>query len=80
MPTVRLFAQLKDVVGASRTEIPASSLNEALHRLVDQYGPGFGEMLAQCVVWVNGEPADSATMLGESDELAILPPVSGGME
>jgi hypothetical protein len=37
-------------------------------------------VLATARVWVNGdEPeADGATALGEDDEIAVLPPVSGG--
>jgi molybdopterin converting factor small subunit len=29
-------------------------------------------------VWVNGEEAPSATVLSAGDEVAVLPPVSGG--
>jgi molybdopterin converting factor small subunit len=29
-------------------------------------------------VWVNGEPADAGALVGHDDEIAVLPPVSGG--
>jgi len=29
-------------------------------------------------VWVNGEPAEPDVPVGETDEVALLPPVSGG--
>lgn len=32
------------------------------------------------MIWVNGEPADGATAVGADDEVAVLPPVSGGMD
>jgi len=44
------------------------------------YGPTFEAVLATARVWVNGdEPTDgSATRLVNGDEVAVLPPVSGG--
>jgi molybdopterin converting factor small subunit len=47
---------------------------------VARYGPEFGEVLDTARVWVNGdEPADGpATPLHAGDEVAVLPPVSGG--
>jgi molybdopterin converting factor small subunit len=35
-------------------------------------------VLATSRVWVNGEPAERATPVGDGDEVAVLPPVSGG--
>jgi molybdopterin converting factor small subunit len=32
----------------------------------------------QCRVWRNGEPTDRDEPVGPDDEVAILPPVSGG--
>ena len=47
---------------------------------VARYGPEFGEVLDTARVWVNGdEPVDGpATALHAGDEVAVLPPVSGG--
>lgn len=55
-------------------------MGDALDTLVDRYGPAFGDVLATARVWVNGdEPeAGDASPLRDGDELAILPPVSGG--
>jgi molybdopterin converting factor small subunit len=48
--------------------------------LRDRYGAPFAEVLATSRVWVNGdEPAaGDDTALHDGDELAVLPPVSGG--
>jgi molybdopterin converting factor small subunit len=43
-----------------------------------RYGDGFSALLPACRVWVNGEPAHGDDPVGEGDEVAVLPPVSGG--
>jgi molybdopterin converting factor small subunit len=35
-------------------------------------------VLATCRVWRNGEPTTDADPVGPGDEVAVLPPVSGG--
>jgi len=51
-----------------------------LAELCTDYGPEFAAVLDNARVWVNGdEPADGdATRLCAGDEVAVLPPVSGG--
>jgi molybdopterin converting factor small subunit len=46
----------------------------------ERYGDEFGAVLDGSRVWVNGdEPAaGDATALEDGDEVAVLPPVSGG--
>lgn len=43
-----------------------------------RYGPAFAALLPTCRVWVNGEQADRADRVHSTDEIAVLPPVSGG--
>jgi hypothetical protein len=51
---------------------------EVLAQAVSRYGPEFGRVLESSRVWVNGEPAAPADPLSDADEVAVLPPVSGG--
>jgi molybdopterin synthase sulfur carrier subunit len=46
----------------------------------ERFGADFAAVLAASRVWVNGaEPDPTATgELGAGDEVAVLPPVSGG--
>jgi molybdopterin synthase sulfur carrier subunit len=43
-----------------------------------RYGDRFAAVLAGSRVWLNGEPADPSTPVTDRDEVAVLPPVSGG--
>ena len=44
----------------------------------EQFGDGFGAVLDGSKVWLNGEPTDAKAAVGPKDEVAVLPPVSGG--
>jgi molybdopterin converting factor small subunit len=68
-------------VTADDFDVPdGSTVGGLLDDAVARYGPEFGAVLDTARVWVNGdEPADGpATPLRTGDEVAVLPPVSGG--
>ena len=78
-----LFASAREAAGRSRDEFELASgapLERLLTDAVDRYGESFAQVLTTARVWINGdEPkADRATALGDDDEIAVLPPVSGG--
>jgi len=60
--------------------VPVGALGPLLEDLVARCGPDLGAVLAVSRVWVNGqEPVRvPATEIRAGDEVAILPPVSGG--
>lgn len=78
--TLRLFAAARDAAGRSSEAIDAATVGDVLAYARTTYGAQFAEVLAHARVWVNGdEPADGdATVLAADDEVAVLPPVSGG--
>lgn len=78
MARVRLFASIREVAGTGRTEIPGATVADVMAGAVKEYGPAFAEVLATCKIWVNGEPALESDSVSDSDEVAVLPPVSGG--
>lgn len=55
-----------------------ATVSEVLDEAVLRYGPEFAEILDGSVVWLNGDPASPDDPVGEDDEVAVLPPVSGG--
>lgn len=80
MTELRLFAQARDAAGCARDTFTAPTLGELLAAATARYGDEFAQVLTTARVWVNGdEPlAGDATLLADTDEVAVLPPVSGG--
>jgi sulfur-carrier protein len=78
--TVLFFAGAREATGVARaTYGSAGSTVEQLARLLcSTYGPEFVAVMATCAIWVNGSPAPPGTKLRPGDEVAVLPPVSGG--
>jgi molybdopterin synthase sulfur carrier subunit len=75
---LRLFASAREAAGTGRVEIEGRTVDEVLRRAVERFGGGFEAVLATSKVWVNGEPAERNDPVRADDEVAVLPPVSGG--
>lgn len=78
MATLRLFASAREAAGTGRDVIAGDTVGEVLDAASQRYGATFDEVLATCRIWLNGEVTDRETSVGENDEVAVLPPVSGG--
>lgn len=78
MATVRLFASVREAAGTARADLDGASVDEVLAAARRRFGHPFIDLLVTCRIWVNGEPAEGTTPVGPSDEVALLPPVSGG--
>ena len=78
MPTLRLFAAAREAAGTGRATIDGDTVGAVLDRAVDTYGDRFADVLGTCRIWVNGEPATRDDAVAPTDEVAVLPPVSGG--
>ena len=76
--TLRLFAQAREAAGARSVEIEGGTVGEVLTAARAQFGESFGAIVDGSKVWLNGAPADALDSVGASDEVAVLPPVSGG--
>lgn len=78
MPVLRLFAQAREAAGAARDVVDGDTVDQVLAAARARYGEVFAALLPSCRVWVNGEPAHGTDPVADGDEVAILPPVSGG--
>jgi len=79
---VLFFGVLKDLVGRSSEDAEFAE-DADLRAVLDHYAalsPAVGKMAGSIVVARNQEFAEPATKIAEGDEIALLPPVSGGSE
>jgi molybdopterin synthase catalytic subunit len=70
--TVRLFAGLREQAGWSRRELEAATVADVWPAI------GLGQEPAGLLYAVNREYADRERQLHDGDEVALIPPVSGG--
>jgi molybdopterin converting factor small subunit len=78
MATLRLFATVRVAAGTGRTAVDGATVGAVVAGACARYGPDFAALVQTCRVWRNGEPAHDDDPVGPDDEVAILPPVSGG--
>lgn len=78
MPVLRLFAAAREAAGTARADVDGATVGEVLATARARYGERFAAVLGASRVWVNGAPAGEDDPVGEGDEVAVLPPVSGG--
>lgn len=77
---VLMFAQLRDVVGAAAAEVDAPRAltgRELWERLIAAH-PALAAHRGTARLARNGEYAGPDTVLDPADEVALIPPVSGG--
>jgi molybdopterin converting factor subunit 1 len=78
--TIQLFAILREFAGASQLRLEVSSgttAQQAAQILAERF-PKIRGHLGTISFAVNGEIVSAETVLPDSCELALLPPVSGG--
>jgi molybdopterin converting factor small subunit len=73
MITVKCFARYRALLGFAELELPvAPTVGELLRDI------HFGALPKDALLAVNQSFADLATPLADGDEVALMPPVSGG--
>jgi molybdopterin converting factor subunit 1 len=75
--TVRLFASMKDAAGVDAIQVRASSVAEVARELSTRF-PAAQRLLERSRFAVNQQFASADIKLNDGDEVAVLPPVSGG--
>lgn len=78
MATLRLFANLRESAGTDSVEIDAATVADVIEDASRTFGDRFAAGVTAAAVWVNGEQAERTTPVSADDEVALIPPVSGG--
>lgn len=78
--TVRLFARLRDLAGSGELvrDVDDPATAEMVWRSLVTEFPAFGEYERTMSVAINADYARLRTEIHDGDEVAFLPPVSGG--
>jgi len=78
--SVKLFAILRERSGSKELtiELPDGATAElAVEQLVEKL-PAIRDLVGRAAVAINQNYSDRSTVLKDGDELALIPPVSGG--
>ena len=77
---ILLFARLRDITGGTelRRQLPESATAQTAWNILAQEFPALAEYQGAVSCAINEEYARLTTSLRDGDEVAFLPPVSGG--
>jgi molybdopterin converting factor subunit 1 len=78
--SVKLFARCRDLVGSDSAVVElrdSASVSELRVALAERY-PRLRPIIPNCAIAVNEDFAQDDALLKETDEVALIPPVSGG--
>ncbi|KAH7277500.1 hypothetical protein KP509_39G054400 [Ceratopteris richardii] len=80
---VLFFARAREIAGVSETSLgidgaeSSKTIKDCIDLLTKQF-PGLEEIMSCIVVALNQEYADQSSLVKSGDELALIPPISGG--
>ncbi len=78
MPRLRLFGPAREAAGLSFTTLPGASVSAVIAAAEQKFGEPFSRVVAVSSIWVNGDAAGPEAEVNDDDEVAVIPPVSGG--
>ncbi len=78
MVRLRLFGPAREAAGTACITLPGQSVSAIIAAAEEQFGEAFSQVVGTSNIWLNGEPAGPDTHVDDGDEVAVIPPVSGG--
>jgi molybdopterin converting factor small subunit len=78
MARVRFLGPARDAAGTGSADVAGATLGEVVDEAIARYGPGLAAVVERSALWVNGAVAGRGCAVADTDEVAVLPPVSGG--
>jgi len=78
MAQLLLFGPARQAAGVSRIVLPGRDVGEIIAAAEDRFGDVFVQIMATSSVWLNGDAVEPDAPVEDADEVAVIPPVSGG--
>ena len=78
MASLRLFGPAREAAGTASITLAGQNVSEIIAAAESQFGEAFSQVVGVSNIWVNGEPAELDASVNDDDEVAVIPPVSGG--
>ena len=75
---LRLFGPAREAAGTASITLPGQSVSGIIAAAEEQFGEAFSQVVATSNIWLNGEPVEPDAPVSDGDEVAVIPPVSGG--
>lgn len=78
MSRLLLLGPAREAAGVRSADFDGNTVADVVANAVAHFGTPFAEIVAHSKLWVNGDAAPLDQAVGPSDEIAVVPPVSGG--
>ena len=78
MTRLLLLGPAREAAGVRHDEIEGETVGEVLEIAAARYGSAFTHVLAVSTIWCNGADTTLIDAVGPYDEIAVIPPISGG--
>lgn len=79
MAQLRLFASLREAAGTGTATVEGATVGDVLDAARVRFGADFAELIPVSRIWLNGDDVPLDAAVTDDDEVAVLPPVSGGV-
>jgi molybdopterin converting factor small subunit len=78
MARLRLFGPAREAAGVASVTLPGHTVSGIIDAAETRFGEPFARIVATSNIWLNGDVVAPETQVCDDDEVAVIPPVSGG--
>ncbi len=78
MVTLRLFGPARVAADASSVQLAGRTVGAVLAAAEARFGHDLAAVVSSSSIWVNGTAASLDDDVDDTDEISVIPPVSGG--
>jgi molybdopterin converting factor small subunit len=75
---LRLFGPAREIAGTASVTLPGVNISGIIAAAEAQFGEEFSRVVSVSNIWLNGESVEPDAHVNDDDEVAVIPPVSGG--